>query len=380
MWIEELDNGKFKYFERYKDPITQKWKRVSITATKRNNRVEKQMARQLIQKIEDKINQAVEEEKKDTPDDVLFKDLAKDWLSYHKETVKKTTYNRSKSNINALNEDLGEIPLNQLTAADVNQFFLKHLKSDRFKYNTCKQQQSAVSRICDFGKDFFDYDLSEIKQGLKVPKINITPKNEFKYFEKEEYQQILAFFEKHKLIEFRNLGILLANTGMRFGELISVEEDAIDFQDGSIYVHRTYDKENKIFTAPKTGDERIAFFSKSVEPIIKEQIQLSKIIALQYNLPKENKLIFKTQFGNPTPMASFNKALKEVKIKGKEDATSHYFRHTFITMAVQNGMDKELIARQVGHSDTSMIDKVYKHFTKDMMTQQKEAMLGFKIA
>ena len=36
MWIEELPNGKFKYFERYKDPLTEKWKKVSITLEKCN--------------------------------------------------------------------------------------------------------------------------------------------------------------------------------------------------------------------------------------------------------------------------------------------------------------------------------------------------------
>lgn len=31
MWMEELSNGKYKFFERYKDPYTEKWKRVSVT-------------------------------------------------------------------------------------------------------------------------------------------------------------------------------------------------------------------------------------------------------------------------------------------------------------------------------------------------------------
>lgn len=30
MWVEQLPNGKYKFFERYKDPYTEKWKRVSV--------------------------------------------------------------------------------------------------------------------------------------------------------------------------------------------------------------------------------------------------------------------------------------------------------------------------------------------------------------
>ena len=30
MWIEKLKNGKYKFFERYNDPYTEKLKRVTV--------------------------------------------------------------------------------------------------------------------------------------------------------------------------------------------------------------------------------------------------------------------------------------------------------------------------------------------------------------
>ena len=35
MWMEELPNGKYKFFERYKDPYTEKLKKVSVTMGKK---------------------------------------------------------------------------------------------------------------------------------------------------------------------------------------------------------------------------------------------------------------------------------------------------------------------------------------------------------
>jgi len=35
MWMEELPNGKYKFFERYKDPYTEKLKKVSVTMEKK---------------------------------------------------------------------------------------------------------------------------------------------------------------------------------------------------------------------------------------------------------------------------------------------------------------------------------------------------------
>lgn len=36
MWMEELPNGKYKFFERYKDPYTDKLKKVSVTMEKKH--------------------------------------------------------------------------------------------------------------------------------------------------------------------------------------------------------------------------------------------------------------------------------------------------------------------------------------------------------
>lgn len=41
MWIEELPNGKYKYTERYKDPLTNKWRKTSITLEKNSPQARK---------------------------------------------------------------------------------------------------------------------------------------------------------------------------------------------------------------------------------------------------------------------------------------------------------------------------------------------------
>ncbi len=56
MWVEELPNGKYKFFERYKDPYTEKWKRVSVTLESRSARAKKE-ARKL---LDDKISEILQ--------------------------------------------------------------------------------------------------------------------------------------------------------------------------------------------------------------------------------------------------------------------------------------------------------------------------------
>ena len=51
MWIEELSNGKYKYFERYKDRYTEKWRKVSVTLASGSNRAKKEAQKILEEKI-----------------------------------------------------------------------------------------------------------------------------------------------------------------------------------------------------------------------------------------------------------------------------------------------------------------------------------------
>jgi len=51
MWIEDLANGKYKYFERYRDPLTEKLKKVSVTLDKKTPRAQKIALKELTEKI-----------------------------------------------------------------------------------------------------------------------------------------------------------------------------------------------------------------------------------------------------------------------------------------------------------------------------------------
>lgn len=55
MWKEKSPDGKFKYFERYKDPYTEKWRRVSVTLESGSNRAQKEAQKLLEDKIADKL-------------------------------------------------------------------------------------------------------------------------------------------------------------------------------------------------------------------------------------------------------------------------------------------------------------------------------------
>ena len=52
MWVEELKNGKYKFVERYTDPMTRKSKRVAVVMDKNTAKNRKMAALTLSDKIE----------------------------------------------------------------------------------------------------------------------------------------------------------------------------------------------------------------------------------------------------------------------------------------------------------------------------------------
>ena len=85
MWMEELPNGKYKFFERYKDPYTEKWKRVSVTLSSGTSRAKKEAQKQLDDKIKNVLQKL-------TTASALFHTVFSEWWVFHQKQIKLSTY------------------------------------------------------------------------------------------------------------------------------------------------------------------------------------------------------------------------------------------------------------------------------------------------
>lgn len=152
---------------------------------------------------------------------------------------------------------------------------------------------------------------------------------------------------------------VLFHTGCRFSEALGITKE--DVHPNSIMINKTWDyKTNTGFQKTK-NDASIRDVAVD-ENIIK---QLNNFIAWKQehfgDAAKTLPLLVepKTRTYNDTYNHFFKSLLKKYEI-GK-DLSVHKIRHTYISYLLNEGVSAESIARQVGHSDTSMIQKVYGH-------------------
>ncbi|MCY7035293.1 site-specific integrase, partial [Streptococcus sanguinis] len=84
MWGEKLENGKYKFFERYKDPYTEKWRRVSVTLDSGSSRAKKEAQKILDKKIENILQKL-------TTSDRLFVDVLEEWWTFYQKEVRRSS-------------------------------------------------------------------------------------------------------------------------------------------------------------------------------------------------------------------------------------------------------------------------------------------------
>ena len=366
MWIEELPNGKFKYVERYEDPLTGKTRKVSLTSTKRNNRVEKEMTKRLLKKIEQKKSRNVIE-------DITFNQLADEWLSLYQQRVKASTYITTRNTLNIILAEFSDLKLKKIRPAHINQFLLKR-HGEGIGANTLSIYKSLFERLFKHAVMYDYLKDNPVRDKIHLPVQSKNQKPEFKYLERDELKGLIDFLNDGGYEEYARFTLLMANLGTRFGELVAIRFEDIDFDDNKINIDRTFSCVTYDFQTPKTGTRQI-YFHDDMKPVLKEQIKCAKMKLLRQGHDKNNTLLFKNKGDKPFVLGYYNQTIQEFN----EELTSHWLRHTYISLMVEQGVNTRIIAEQVGHADTTMIDKIYSHFTQTMKQQQKEMQKQFKV-
>ena len=196
-----------------------------------------------------------------------------------------------------------------------------------------------------------------------------------KYLTRVQMFQYLNFLEKEEknqrvrlIVEFMYL------TGLRFGEVLALTIDDIDFENKTLEVkhtlHTSGSKAEICLDSPKSlASYRVVGISNRVVSIIKEYLILES----------EGRFIF-TKNGAPFMITGFNNFLKssfkKSKIEKEEDfvLTTHVFRHSHISLLAELEVPIKAIMERVGHTNEKMTLGVYTHVTEKMKSNITEKL------
>ncbi|XHJ04574.1 tyrosine-type recombinase/integrase [Staphylococcus epidermidis] len=399
MWHEKFTNKygetKYRYYEKYKDPLTNKWRRVSVVLNKNGKQSQKEAQKLLNKRIEAKLN----DKTPTTLKSLTFHAACDEWLEYYKNHSgsKVTTIKEKISNTNTVKNAIDK----EVLINNIMHTYLQDIINEWAKLHSKGHVQSLVIIIRSVFKYAFKYyDLQDISvlDKIDIPKKAKT-RDELQakrnnYLEDSEVKELLSCFDyliKHKnhSSRKRNYNMVKAivqfqiANGMRIGELLAIKSDNINYEDKTLDIDGTInwvtDKETGAFGVKETTKT-----SKSYRTIglTTQSINLLKTLILDNK--KENQwnedfidrgYVFTNTAGSPIDLNKVNSIIKEAtEISSiKKRVTTHTLRHTHISTLAQLGINLKAIQERVGHSDYKTTLEIYTHVTdqmaKDMMNK-----------
>lgn len=250
----------------------------------------------------------------------------------------------------------------QIVKADILKFRSSLAKVQNRK-NQCELSASrinyimmALRQILTEAADRFDYTnpYRNIKP-LKIKKLDVQP------FSMEEVQKILNGVRK----DFRHYYTVRFFTGMRTGEIDGLKWEYIDFAHRLILVRETVVRGEEEYTKTDASQRDIQM-SQVVYDALKAQEAVTRRIS---------KFVFANAEGNALEHNNISKRVWYPILRhlGLKRRRPYQTRHTAATLWLAAGENPQWIARQLGHSSTEMLFKVYARFVPNLTRQDGSA-------
>lgn len=375
MWMEKLDNGKFKYREKYLDELTDQYKTVSTTMTSDSRQAENKAKRILLNKIDKKKINTVNTSK------MTFEEVAYEWLSQYN-TGKGSTFSSTSYGVDSLIKyhmvDEKKYLIHKIHHNTLQDVFDRMVREKKLSQNYVSQLRGIIYHIFKYAmKKEYISDLSPISL-TSVPKTIVTLKQyekgkELNFLEQDELDHVLAVCDKYNP-SYANVFEVQAYTGMRISECLSLLEDDVEIVNGqpTIHVKSTFDSSARSPTkgerTPPKSDKgyRDVEISHRIYDLIQDRINSNKYLPAT---SKHHGYIFITRNRTPYSVGALNDFLRarknEFNLPNKR-ITTHIFRHTQVCLLAEQGVPLYAIMDRIGHADKSTTERIYLHVTKNV--------------
>ena len=269
---------------------------------------------------------------------------------------------------NHIKPNIGNIPIEKLTTMDLQKFYRKLLTKGRVERIESKDQPKGLSAKTVRNINQVISSAMDLAVAQKIISANPTnacalPKIEHQEMQTIPAEQLQVFLQEAKATGVYEMYYIELATGLRRGELLGLKWQDIDWKNGVIKVRRQVARvDGQIKEAPlKTKNSyRTVTISQQAIEVLKEQKKKTN-----------DTYVFPSPNGGPISPDSVNNMLKRVLERaGIPTVRFHDLRHTFATIALQNGVDIKTVSGMLGHFSAGFTLDTYAHVTT---SAQKEA-------
>ena len=274
---------------------------------------------------------------------------------------------------NHIRPNIGDIPLEKLTSLDLQKFYKKLLAQGRVDRVEAKGQPKGLSAKTVRNIHQILSSALKLAQEQRLILSNpaegcALPRMEHQEMKTLTTVQLASFFREARDSGVFELYYLELATGLRRGELLGLKWEDIDLERGDLRVRRQVSRINgEVVEAPlKTKNAyRTLPLAEDTVSVLKEQ---RKKVG---NSP----WVFPSPSGGPiSPDSVLHMLHRVLKRAGLPKVRFHDLRHTFATLALQNGVDVKTVSGMLGHFSAGFTLDTYAHITSAAQRQAAQTM------
>lgn len=253
---------------------------------------------------------------------------------------------------------LGKIPLTKLAAQQVNTF-LREKQDSGLSAQTVHHIRAILRAALN---DAVAWDLASRNVAALVDSPHV-PQAEITVMAPEEARRFLDAARAHRLSALFSVALAI---GLRQGEALGLQWDAVDLEAGFIHVRKTLQRIRGEFRLeePKTKRSRrsIALPDVALSALRSHKARQSEERLAAGKLWEDWGLVFSGPTGHPLHGPNVTRALQDLLEKaGLPRLTFHSLRHACATLLLAQGLSARVIMELLGHSNISLTMNTYSH-------------------
>ena len=274
---------------------------------------------------------------------------------------------------NHIKPALGDIPLEKLTATELQRLYKYLLENGRLECMESRNKPKgfSVETVRNINQMISSALNCAVEQRLISSNPTngcVLPKLERKEMKILPPESLGTFFEEARRSGVFELYYIDLATDLRRGELLGLKWSDIDLDKGIIHVRRQVLRQNgEVVEAPlktKNSYRSIAIGADAIK-VLK-------------GMEQRDEYVFPSPYGGPmSPDSVLHMLQRVLKRAGLERIRFHDLRHTFSVLALQNGVDVKTLSAMLGHYSAGFTLDTYAHVTTSMQKRAANAVGNF---
>jgi integrase len=187
-----------------------------------------------------------------------------------------------------------------------------------------------------------------------------------KYLNEFELKLLLRHLDLSTFPSFDWLILVIAKTGLRFGEALGLTKNDIDLEHQTINVDKTWDYKSY------SGGFRPTKNTSSVRKVSidwKLAMQLNQVIQ---DFPEDKPLFAQKRVFNSTVNNILKKYCEEL---GITVISVHGLRHTHASLLLFAGVSIASVAKRLGHADMTTTQQTYLHIIQELENKDNSKIM-----